>query len=89
MTEEEQGGTAPQPEATASAPDEAPEQTAAAVAVADEPATTEDVTPDASETPGAVETAEDIGLLWRRLAVGHAIGLDRSRPARLGSFDGG
>ncbi|HWO47312.1 MAG TPA: S1 RNA-binding domain-containing protein, partial [Solirubrobacterales bacterium] len=58
MTEEEQGGTAPQPEATASAPDEAPEQTAAAVAVADEPATTEDATPAASETPEASETAE-------------------------------
>ena len=52
MTEEEQGGTAPQPEATASAADEAPEQTAAAVAVADEPAET-----DETETPsGSAET---------------------------------
>ena len=58
MTEEEQGGTAPQPEATASAADEAPEQTAAAVAVADEPATIEDATPAASETPETSETAE-------------------------------
>ena len=58
MTEQEQGGTAPQPEATASAPDEAPEQTAAAVAVADEPATIEDATPAASETPETSETAE-------------------------------
>jgi small subunit ribosomal protein S1 len=58
LTEEEQGGTAPQPEATASAPDEAPEQTAAAVAVADEPAITEDATQDASETVEAVDTAE-------------------------------
>ncbi|HEU5205484.1 MAG TPA: S1 RNA-binding domain-containing protein, partial [Candidatus Limnocylindrales bacterium] len=58
MTEEEQGGTAPQPEATASASDEAPEQTAAAVAVADEPATTDDATQAASETAEAVETAD-------------------------------
>jgi small subunit ribosomal protein S1 len=58
LTEEEQGGTAPQPEAAASAPDEAPEQTAAAVAVADEPAITEDATQDASETVEAVDTAE-------------------------------
>ena len=57
LTEEEQGGTAPQPEATASATDEAPEQTAAAVAVADEPATTEDANPAASDTPEASDTA--------------------------------
>jgi small subunit ribosomal protein S1 len=58
LTEEEQGGTAPQPEATASATNEAPEQTAAAVAVADEPATIEDATPAASEAPEAIDIAE-------------------------------
>ena len=57
MTEEEQGGTAPQPEATASAADEAPEQTAAAVAVADEPAETEE-TPTASAETDATDTAD-------------------------------
>ena len=57
MTEEEQGGTAPQPEATASAADEAPEQTAAAVAVADEPAET-DETQTASAEIDATDTAD-------------------------------
>jgi small subunit ribosomal protein S1 len=55
LTEEEQGGTAPQSEATASGPDEAPEQTAAAVAVADEPAADQDAAPEAST---AIETSD-------------------------------
>jgi small subunit ribosomal protein S1 len=38
LTEEQQGGTAPEPEARASTADQAPEQAVAAVAVADEPA---------------------------------------------------
>src|SRR6185369_10017124 len=33
---------------------------------------------------GAVQSAEDIGLLRRILAVGHAVGLDRSPSAGLG-----
>ena len=57
MTEEEQGGTAPQPEASASAADEAPEQTAAAVAVADEPAESEE-TPSASAETDAIDTTD-------------------------------
>ncbi len=57
MTEEEQGGTAPQPEASASAADEAPEQTAAAVAVADEPAETEE-TPSASAETDTTDTTD-------------------------------
>jgi small subunit ribosomal protein S1 len=68
LTEEQQGGTAPQPEATASATDEAPEQTVAAVAVADEPAATPDATPEAfateltedPETVTAPATQEDV-----------------------------
>jgi small subunit ribosomal protein S1 len=57
LTEEQQGGTTPEPEAIASATDQAPEQPVAAVAVADEPAT--DTTPESTEeTPAAsAETA--------------------------------
>ena len=44
MTEEQPGGTAPDAEATASTTNQAPEQPAAAVAVADEPAPTADAT---------------------------------------------
>ena len=42
LTEEKQGGTTPEPEAIASATDQASEDTVAAVAVADEPATSTD-----------------------------------------------
>ena len=42
MTEEKQGGTTPEPEANASVADQASEDTVAAVAVADEPATSTD-----------------------------------------------
>ena len=55
MTEEQQGGTTPEPEAIASAADQASEERVAAVAVADEPATS-DTTDLASATP-----AEDAG----------------------------
>jgi predicted RNA-binding protein with RPS1 domain len=48
LTEEQQGGTAPAVEATPSETDPAPEQSAAAVAVADEPAATTDATPEAT-----------------------------------------
>gem|GEM_PF-48556 len=56
MTEEQQGGTTPEPEAIASATDQASEDTVAAVAVADEPATTIDEaepTPEAESAPAA------------------------------------
>jgi small subunit ribosomal protein S1 len=42
LTEEQQGGTAPEPEAIASVADQASQDTVAAVAVADEPATSTD-----------------------------------------------
>jgi small subunit ribosomal protein S1 len=69
LTDEQQGGTDPQPEALASAANAASEERVAAVAVADEPAeTTDSVTapianPDASESvaPGtAVPAAESV-----------------------------
>jgi small subunit ribosomal protein S1 len=72
LTEEQQGGTAPEPEASASAADLASEKPVAAVAVADEPATSE-TTPEAADAtyvpdtidvadgaPAAAETATDI-----------------------------
>ncbi|HEX5014338.1 MAG TPA: 30S ribosomal protein S1 [Candidatus Limnocylindrales bacterium] len=60
MTEEKQGGTAPDPEAIATDEDQAPEPTVAAVAVADEPATdpTADVV-DGQSTPATDETTND------------------------------
>ncbi len=48
LTEEQSGGTAPESEAFASAPDQASEEAVAAIAVADEPAETTDTT---SEPP--------------------------------------
>ena len=53
MTEEQQGGTTPEPEAIASVADQASEDTVAAVAVADEPATSTDdpETPVAEDAP--------------------------------------
>ena len=53
MTEEQQGGPTPEPEAIASAADQASEETVAAVAVADEPATSTD---DAEHRPPNAET---------------------------------
>ncbi len=57
MTEEKQGGTAPEPEASAPETDQAPEQVGTAVAVADEPATAES-TEATQETPAADATSE-------------------------------
>jgi small subunit ribosomal protein S1 len=62
LTEKQQGGTAPEPEANASAADQASEEAVAAVAVADEPAasqttdtTSEPPTPAAeADTPAAI-----------------------------------
>ena len=67
MTEEQSGGTTPEPEAAASIADQASEDTVAAVAVADEPATTTDEpapTPQAeieigSEAEPAAETVPE------------------------------
>ncbi len=60
MTEEKQGGTTPEPEATASATDQASEDTVAAVAVADEPATsTDDAGPTEPENTPAAEALAD------------------------------
>ncbi len=58
MTDEEQGGTAPAPEATASADASASEQTAAAIAVADEPAIREPGTDETVSLTGDVATSE-------------------------------
>ena len=59
MTEEQQGGPTPEPEAIASVADQASEETVAAVAVADEPVTSteEATTTNGSETTPAAETA--------------------------------
>ena len=61
MTEEKQGGTTPEPEAIASAADQASEDTVAAVAVADEPATSTDdaAATTESESAPAAEAAVD------------------------------
>jgi small subunit ribosomal protein S1 len=54
LTEEEQGGTAPEPEASASETDQAPEERVATVAVADEPAST-----DGADTMTTQRTSAD------------------------------
>ncbi len=62
MTEEKQGGTTPEPEAIASATDQASEDTVAAVAVADEPATSTDdaaATTDTESAPAAEAAADE------------------------------
>ena len=61
MTEEKQGGTTPEPEAIASATDQASEDTVAAVAVADEPATSTDDAAASTDTESApsAEAAPD------------------------------
>ena len=56
MTEEKSGGTAPEPEATASIADQSSEDTVAAVAVADEPATSRD---EAASTTGSENSTAD------------------------------
>ena len=59
MTEEQQGGTTPEPEAIAAVADQASEDTVAAVAVADEPATsTDDPAASAAADPEPVAEAE-------------------------------
>jgi small subunit ribosomal protein S1 len=55
LIDEQQGGTAPNPEADATAETPASEQTAAATAVADEPAIRETVAEDASTTEAQAE----------------------------------
>ncbi len=57
MTEEQQGGTTPEPEAIASAADQASEDGVAAVAVADQPATSTDEAEPTSE-PGSAPAAD-------------------------------
>ena len=63
MTDEQQGGTAPAPEATASSDTPASEQTVAAIAVADEPAA-----PETSPEPGTTTETEAVAapsVEWR------------------------
>jgi small subunit ribosomal protein S1 len=58
LTEEQQGGTTPEPEAIASVADQASEDTAAAVAVADEPATsTDEAAPTSASESGPADDA--------------------------------
>ena len=57
MTEEQQGGPTPEPETIASVADQASEETVAAVAVADEPATSTDEA-DAAPEPESAPAAE-------------------------------
>ena len=60
LTEEQQSGTAPEPEATAAVADHAPDDSAAAVAVADEPATsTDDAEPTTDEAAPTDTTSTD------------------------------
>ena len=54
MTEDQQGGTTPEPEATAS-DDQVSEQSVAAVAVADEPATITEAVEDTASTDAPEE----------------------------------
>jgi len=59
LTEEQSGGTAPEPEAIATVADQASEDTVAAIAVADEPATsTDEPTSTAAEEPEIAAEAE-------------------------------
>ena len=55
LTEEQQGGTAPEPEAIASSETPASEETVAAIVVADEP-----VAPETSPEPALSELYTDI-----------------------------
>ena len=55
MTEEQMGGTVPEPEASASSADQLAQQSVATVAVADEPAAT--TTPDVTATTATTEDA--------------------------------
>ena len=59
MTEEQSGGTAPEPEAIASVADQASEDTVAAVAVADEPATSTQEAATETEIAPASDAAQD------------------------------
>jgi small subunit ribosomal protein S1 len=59
LTEENQGGTAPEPEANAFAADQASEKPAGAIAVADEPATTDPIAPS---TGSSAETSPAAGF---------------------------
>ena len=58
MTEDKQGGTAPEPEASASAADKASEEAVAAVAVADEPAASQTIE-TTSEPPARTEDEDN------------------------------
>jgi small subunit ribosomal protein S1 len=90
LTEEKQGGTAPEPEAIAPEANQAPEPTVAAVAVADEPATeptadavdpqsaaaTSDETPDTTDAPA--EAAEATATADAPAAVDEAPAADEA-----------
>ena len=75
MTEEQQGGTAPEPEARASTADQASEQAVAAIAVADEPAASDPSSPTNEGTPTPAEPSD----------ATNGAGADARRPARRSS----
>ncbi len=69
MTEEQQSGTAPEPEATATVADPASEETAAAVAVADEPALSADDAAPSTDEPAPVGAAPEDSVAVEAEAV--------------------
>ena len=84
MTEEEQGGSAPEPEASASGTNQAIEEPVGAVAVADDPAETT-AAPEPVETPEASANGADAPVRPRLrgdplngvIAVRSLVGVDR------------
>ena len=73
MTEEQQGGTTPEPEAIAAVADQASEDTVAAVAVADEPATIPD---QATDTPAELAAEPEAVVPAAEPAVATALHAD-------------
>ena len=72
MTEEQSGGTAPEPEATASVADQASEETVTAVAVVDEPATSTQEAATETETEPRFDAAQDDVQVAAEVVAAHA-----------------
>jgi small subunit ribosomal protein S1 len=87
LTEEQQGGPTPEPEASASVADQASDETVAAVAVADEPATSTD---EAEPTPGSESTPADAPAATGDddAPAPEAIAEDAAAPAVAADADG-
>ncbi len=85
MTEEQTGGTAPEPEAIASA-DQASEDTVAAVAVADEPATSTDEpapTPEPESIPEPPSAGDEAVTELAAEAVADAVAIEATTDGHL------